>query len=933
MNNPTDPVRQQDQPDAASPRPAPSPSASAQVEALQQERNLFRTILDNLPGIIFCKDREGRYILTNRAHQRVLGAAEEAILGKTGFDFHPPDLARQYQENEMRVMQSSEPIAPREEQAWHHEKGEKRWHLTNRIPLKNESGQVVGVVGISHDVTERKWAEEALRESQALYHSLVENLPAGVFRKNAEGCYVFVNSWFCRLKGVKAELFLGKKPQEVAAIELAAGGTSAAQINRLAAQGADHHQQIMQTGRPIEGEEQNVGPDGKEQYLHVVKSPIFDATGKVVGTQGIMFDITERKRAETALEESRRMLRSVLDTIPVRVFWKDAEGRYLGCNQSFARDAGFDSAEKVMGRNDYDMGWKAQAEQYRADDRQVITHGIPKLQYEEPQTTPTGTQLWLRTSKIPLRDLAGRVIGVLGTYEDITERKRADERIREQAALLDAANDAIYVRALDHTVTYWNDGAERLYERTRAEALGHKITELGEMDPGVFAAAHTVLLEQGSWSGELKKTTKAGKEITLFCRWTLLRDEQNRPKEVLAINSDITERKQLEANFLRAQRMEAIGALAGGIAHDLNNILQPILMTAPLLRETATDPENREMLDTVESCARRGGDIIRQLLTFARGTPGVRVPLPMRHLLRDMDKIIRETFPRNIQLHLDAPKELWPIMGDATQIHQALMNLCVNARDAMPDGGALTLAVENLTIDEAFATTMPDARPGHYVCVSVADTGAGIPPENLDRIFDPFFTTKEIGKGTGLGLATVLGIVRGHGGFVRVNSQIGKGTAFELYLPASAEAKPVTRSERVKLPPRAGGELILVVDDEAGVRGVIRRTLEKHGYQVAAAAEGAEALLLFDRHQTGIRAVLTDMMMPGMDGPSLVRTLRQRSPHLPIVGMTGVGEKADIKGLETLELVELLTKPFNHAVLLGLLHQVLAAPPKTKGKS
>jgi CheY-like chemotaxis protein len=216
--------------------------------------------------------------------------------------------------------------------------------------------------------------------------------------------------------------------------------------------------------------------------------------------------------------------------------------------------------------------------------------------------------------------------------------------------------------------------------------------------------------------------------------------------------------------------------------------------------------------------------------------------------------------------------------------------------------------------------------------VSVADTGMGIPPEHLDRIFDPFFTTKEIGKGTGLGLATVLGIARGHGGFVRVNSQAGKGTIFELYLPAASEAKAAARSKPETLPPRAGGELILVVDDEADVRGVVRRTLEKHGYRVLAAAEGSEAMGLFAQHRAEVRAVLTDMMMPDMDGPSLVRTLRHLEPQLPILGMTGVGEKADIKGLETLDLLVLLTKPFNIAGLLGVLHQALATPRKGNGK-
>ena len=507
---------------------------------------------------------------------------------------------------------------------------------------------------------------------------------------------------------------------------------------------------------------------------------------------------------------------------------------------------------------------------------------------------------------------------------DIIERKRVEQELRKQAALLDAATDAIYVRALDHTITYWNTGAERLYGWPRPEALGRRITELSGLDHETFDVGHAATLEHGSWSGELTMISKEGKKCVAFCRWTLLRDEQGQPKEILAINTDVTQKKQLEAQFLRAQRMEGIGALAGGIAHDLNNILAPILMAGPLLRETVSDPESRQMIDTVEGCARRGADIIRQLLTFARGKPGARAPLPMRHFLNEMQRLIRETFPRNIQPDVTAPKDLWPISGDATQIHQALTNLCINARDAMPDGGNLTLAAENLALDEAFAAITPDAKPGAYVCVSVTDTGAGISPDHMDRIFDPFFTTKEVGKGTGLGLAAVLGIVRGHGGFVRLNSRVGQGTTVELYLPASPEVKEVGTPAREAPPPRGQGELVLVVDDEAAVRMVARQALEKHGYRVLAAAEGAEALALFGRHHAEVRAVVTDMMMPGMDGPTLVRALRQLDSRVPILGMTGLAERTSVKGLADVHLPVLLIKPFTGVRLLTELNLALA---------
>jgi signal transduction histidine kinase/CheY-like chemotaxis protein len=455
------------------------------------------------------------------------------------------------------------------------------------------------------------------------------------------------------------------------------------------------------------------------------------------------------------------------------------------------------------------------------------------------------------------------------------------------------------------------------------KALGRNITELGDLEPAAFVAAHAALLKESSWSGELRKTSKAGKEFMVFSRWTLLRDEQGQPAEVLAIDTDITEKKQLETNFLRAQRMESIGALAGGIAHDLNNILSPILMSTSLLRGTASDHESRQIIETVEGCAQRGADITKQLLTFARGQPGARVPLPLRHLLNEMRKIISETFPRNIQSRVNAPRDLWPVLGDSTQVHQALMNLCVNARDAMPNGGTLTLSAENLTLDEAFAATLPDAKPGAYVCAAVTDTGTGIPPENLERIFDPFFTTKELGKGTGLGLATVLGIVRGHGGFARVQSRVGQSTVFELYLPASPEAKAAALTSQETPTPRGQGELILMVDDEATIRRMVQQALENHGYRVITSAEGAEALALLTRHRAEVNAVLTDLMMPGMDGPALVNALRCIEPRLPIIGMTGLSGRDKLQAFEMPDQPRLLAKPFALGVLLRALHEAL----------
>jgi PAS domain S-box-containing protein len=796
------------------------------------------------------------------------------------------------------------------------------------LPLETAEGRkfevefVSNVYSVNHhkviqcnirDITERKRAEAALLESEGRFRQMAENINEVIWLANEDLTEIlYISPRFEEVWGHSCQNLYENPRVWIDAVH---------PDDRQRVHDAFVEQRT--SGQELSVEYRIVRPDGSIRWICDNGFPIRDASGKIYRIAGVAEDITERKLAGEKLRLRESFLSAITENQPGLLWLKDTEGRFLMVNKAFAAACGRGAPEHVQGLTDLDIWPKELADKYRHDDQQVMAAGNAIM--VEEMILIGNSHVWFETFKTPVRDDKGCVIGTTGFARDITERKRVEERIREQAALLDAANDAILVRTLEHIVTYWNDGAERLYGWTRAEALGRKFTDV--LEPAAreaFEAAHAALLEQGHWSGELKMTSRTGKAFIAFCRWTMLRDDQGRPREILAINTDITERKQLEANFLRAQRMEGIGALAGGIAHDLNNILQPILITGPLLRETISDPESRSLLDTVENSAQRGADIIKQLLTFARGTPEVRVPLPVRHLMGDMDKIIRETFPRNIKLTVDAPKDLWPVLGDATQIHQALMNLCVNARDAMPNGGVLTLAAKNLTLDETFAAVMPEARPGTYVCVSVTDTGTGIPPEHLDRIFDPFFTTKEIGKGTGLGLATVLGIVRGHGGFVRVNSHVGSGTTFELYLPASPREKAAEKTDQENLPPEMHGELILVVDDETAVRRVIQRTLDKHGYRVVTAAEGSEAMAFFAQHRAEIKAVITDLMMPGMDGPALIRALRHMDPRLPILSMTGMGEQADIKGIQSLGLPVLL-KPFVRGELLAALHQAIAA--------
>jgi PAS domain S-box-containing protein len=875
-------------------------------EVLRRSREEFKNLFDIAPVGFHELDTDGRIVRINQTELKMLGYSAEELLGQFIWKISAEEETSR--RTVLAKLAGEMPPAEGFERLFRRKDGSTFPVLISDRLLKREDGAIIGIHGAVQDITERKHAEDEIK-------TILRTTMDGFYLVDKAGRFLDTNDAYCRMIGYSREELLKMAIKDIEAID-----TDEVIKKRI--------QQIMDTGYSC-FETKHRCKDGKVIIIEASVTALKDGEEKLVV---FMRDITERKQAEVALRESKASLEFAQSITRMGNWDLDlATGKGQWSKEMFHL---FDRDPALGEPHFTDF-----LEMVHPEDRtrlmeahQQVAESGEQCQQEFRTNPARGPICHFNAIIQAIKESSGPVRRMAGTVQDITERKQAEERIREQAALLNAANDAIYVQSLDDTVTYWNDGAKRLYGWTPAEALGRKIHDLIKYDRDAFETAKAALLDQDNWSGEFQTTCKANKTFTVFCRWTLLRDESGHPNEVLSINTDITERKQLESNFLRAQRMEGIGALAGGIAHDLNNILQPILMTAPLLRETTGDPETRGMLDTVENCAQRGADIIKQLLTFARGKPSARVPLPVRHLLNEMSNLIHETFPKNIQLRVNVPKDLWQVLGDATQIHQALMNLCVNARDAMPNGGTLTLTAGNLTLDEAFAVMMPSAKPGTHVCVSVADTGMGIPPEHLDRIFDPFFTTKEIGKGTGLGLATVLGIAHGHGGFVRVNSQAGKGTIFELYLPASPETKAAVLSERETLPPRANGELILVVDDEADVCGVVRRILEKHGYRVLTAAEGSEAMDLFAQHRAEVRAVLTDMMMPEMDGPSLVRTLRHLAPQLPILGMTGVGEKADIKGLDTLDLLVLLTKPFNIIGLLDILHQALATPRKAQGK-
>ncbi len=498
-----------------------------------------------------------------------------------------------------------------------------------------------------------------------------------------------------------------------------------------------------------------------------------------------------------------------------------------------------------------------------------------------------------------------------------TERRRAEEKIREQAALLDRARDAICVTDLEQRIFYWNKGAERLFGWSAPDIANKNANELllrGNTRSAL--AALKELIRNDEWQGELQKFSKDGRENIVESRWTLLRDDSGLPKSILMIDTDVTEKRQIEAQLLRTQRMQSIGALAGGIAHDLNNVLAPIMMAAQLLKDDSAGEENRRMWETVKASAQRGSEMVKQILTFARGVGGGSKKLQVKTLVTEMLKLAQDTFPRSIRIQSNVAGRLDPIQGDATQIHQVLLNLCVNARDAMPNGGTLRIDAENVVLNKKLIPMIPGPVSGRFVVVTVEDTGCGIRPEFLNKIYEPFFTTKEPGKGTGLGLSTVLTIVKAHEGFLEVASEVNKGTTFRVYLPAAVTADTAFVKTGLPAVQMGRGETVLLADDEVALLEITKSTLEAFNYQVATARNGAEALALYRQRSREISVVVTDLMMPVMDGAALIKELRKIEPQVKIICVSGLGSKAKLPDITQLNPHAYLAKPYSTEKLL-----------------
>jgi len=875
---------------------------------LSESEELLRIVTDSARVGVVIVNRERRYEYANAAYAEIHGLPSASIVGQRVADV----LAANYEEQigawldrafagEGAAFDLHKPAAD----------GDR--HYAVRYEPTMVEGSVDLVVVVISDITARKQAEEARAESGLFTQSIIDALSVELCVLDESGTFLSTNEAWRRFAEANPPVThradAGSNYLEVCD---AVTGPEAADAAAFTA----GIRAVLRGERADFAMEYPCHSPTEQRWFvgRVTRFPGDGPVRVVVAHE----NITERKQAELPLLQ----LASIVASSDDAIIGKNLNGVITSWNRG---------AEKIFGYTPAEMVGTSILRLIPADRKGEEMHILSKIRQGESvehletrRLTKDGRLIEVSVTASPIKDASGKVLGVSKVARNITTRKRNEARFRW---LVDSNAQGVIFWNRRGEITSSNDAFLKMVRYSREDLESGGVNWVA-MTPTEYVAADEHALQELTAKGacapfEKEYLRKDGSRVPVLIASAVFEDN---PDEGVCFVLDLTERKKLEQQFLRAQRMESIGTLAGGIAHDLNNVLGPIMISLELLKMRFSDPESQEILSILESSAHHGAAMVRQVLSFGRGLEGLRMQVQVRHLIRDIETITTETFPKHILVRTEVPQDLWTISADPTQLHQVLLNLCVNARDAMPDGGTLTLSAENFTVDAQYASLNLDkAKPGTYVFLQVEDTGTGIPQDVIEKIFDPFFTTKEVGKGTGLGLSTSMGIVTSHGGFLRVYSEVGRGTRFMICLPAQSEVSTATVAASQPELPRGDGELILVVDDEPSARQMMQQTLEAFGYRVLLASEGADGLAVFAPRMGEISAVLTDMSMPIMDGPATIRVLRRMSPRLRIIAMSGLSENGHAAQVAGLGVKHFLPKPFTAETLLKALKQLLAA--------
>ncbi|MDP9199477.1 MAG: PAS domain S-box protein [Pseudomonadota bacterium] len=887
-------------------------------EMLSASESALRAVWQASLDALVTMDHAGLVRDLNLAAEQMFGFARDQVLGQPlDTVMMPPEFRAAHRRGLRHFLETGEgPILGQRVESTARRANGADFPVELAIVVLH-GGPQPSFIGTIRDITDRKQSQQKLQVSEERFRELAENVSDAFYNYDPRSKrLLYANSAYERIWGRPLEQVLDNPLDYLEDIHP-----------------DDHAEASVAFERQLGGERTTiefrvVRPDGTTCWVQETASPVLDGAGQVERIVGTMRDVTEARAADQRMRDSEERFR-LLANASIDAIWDwDITRNTVWWSDGFEATFGYRTEDMIPPRGP----WTGLIHE---DDRAAVTGtldqalqtGLRFWQAEYRFRRSDGKFVYVHDRGNIIRDAAGTPVRIIGGMSDISERKRFEARLAEQAELLDKARDAIFLRDLEGRVIYWNKSAERLYGWTAAEVVGRIASDFFYDESGSSDAALAEVRSSDEWIGETEQLTKSGRKLMVESRLNLVRDDAGEPRSILAINTDITEKKRLEGQFLRAQRMESVGTLAGGIAHDLNNVLTPIMMSLEMLRADEHDADRLRILSNVQASANRGADMIRQLLTFTRGVEGVRAAVNLAQIGHEIARIIRDAFPKDIEFRFQVAAGLWGIQADATQIHQVVMNLCVNARDAMPQGGVVDVRMRNRSVDAVQAGMSAIGRPGNYVEVSVRDTGSGIPAHVQQRMFEPFFTTKELGKGTGLGLATVLSIVRSHGGFINVYSEEAKGSTFHVYLPAGASPEPSEPGgKRPVTLPRGRGETILVVDDDESLRMIAAAILEHYGYRVVTAEHGAEALEKYRERPAEIALVLTDMAMPVMDGPALVAALRAINPGLRMICSSGLASATDMAEVRAAGVRHFVPKPYDAETILTVLRQALDEP-------
>jgi PAS domain S-box-containing protein len=884
--------------------------------SLDRERTLLRTLIDALPDVVFTKDKVGRFVNCNPATVALARMTrEEEVAGKTVFDLFPAEIAGPYHADDVEVMAGRE-LLNREERSVD-SKGNTIWYLTTKLPLHDSTGEISGLIGISRDITERKVAQEALRTSR----DLLEKAQA----------MAHVGSWTSGV-GEADEIVWSR---ECGRIFDVAEGTVITFGQIMSRVHPDDRERVMRARQvaaeakaPIDIEHRIVRDDGRLCWVHARTSvERWNGAPRMVA---VVQDITDRKMAEAARRESEDRYRRMVEGTSEGVWMYDANGVTTFMNGPMASMLGY-SVDEAVGQPAHNF---LEASEHAA----AKERGAQRLLGIAERTNlklarKDGTTVWTSAQANPLFDAQGRFEGGIVMVTDISARHHADEERARLAAIVESSEDAILSVRLDGTVVSWNASAERLFQFSADEMRGHSVHTVV---PPAILENEIQVFEGFMRTGAVHniETTRRRKDGTVFEVAITVSPVRNADGEVIGLSEivrDLTQQrraeaqlKQTEAHLRQAQKMEAIGVLAGGVAHDFNNVLSVILsFTSLVLDELKPGDPIRADIHEIGRAGERATELTRQLLAFSRKQVLQPQVLDLGQAVLGMEKMLRRLLSESIQLSLLPAASLGRVLADPGQIEQVVMNLAVNARDAMPSGGKLSIEVANVELDADYAALHHEVLAGSYVMLAVTDSGVGMDATTRERIFEPFFTTKELGKGTGLGLSTVFGIVKQSQGHIWVYSEPGRGTTFKVYLPRVEQAVDAIASAPPEPQSLRGCETVLLVEDEEQVRVATRAILQRHGYNVLDAQNGGEALLICEQFSAKIHLLLTDVVMPRMTGRQVAERLGPMRPDMKVLYVSGYTEDAIVHHGVLDAGIAFLAKPITPNALLRKVREVL----------